>query len=126
MKGRNTSILLLLIISSYLTIPIVPFIDFVLNKEYIVKNLCENRNKPKSCCKGKCYLVKQLKKAHQSTEETPKNTESKLKIKDLKDFILKPKPAYLAHNLKVNYIEKSLKAADQTVLSFIFIPPEII
>lgn len=126
MKGRNTSILLLLIIGSYLAIPILPFIDFVINKEYIVKNLCENRNKPKSCCKGKCYLVKQLKKAHQSTEETPKNTESKLKIKDLQDFILKPKSTYLAQNQNINYIEKSSKAVDQMVLSFIFIPPEIV
>ncbi|WP_276133862.1 hypothetical protein [Polluticoccus soli] len=34
--------------------------DYVLNKEYIAKNICENRNKPKLHCNGKCHLKKQL------------------------------------------------------------------
>jgi hypothetical protein len=35
---------------------------YQLNKEYIAKNLCENRDKPKMNCCGKCYLKKQLRK----------------------------------------------------------------
>ena len=38
------------------------YLNFQMNREYIAKNLCENRKKPKSCCKGKCYLKKQLAK----------------------------------------------------------------
>jgi hypothetical protein len=36
--------------------------QFESNRKYISQNLCENRNKPKSNCRGKCYLKKQLKK----------------------------------------------------------------
>ncbi|MCD6066264.1 MAG: hypothetical protein K0S33_1090 [Bacteroidetes bacterium] len=35
-------------------------INFRANREYIAKNLCVNRKKPKSCCKGSCQLNKQL------------------------------------------------------------------
>ncbi len=35
-------------------------VNFQINREYISKNLCVNRDKPKSCCEGKCELKKQL------------------------------------------------------------------
>jgi hypothetical protein len=35
---------------------------YEINKDYIAKNLCINRMKPCSCCKGKCFLGKKLSK----------------------------------------------------------------
>ncbi len=46
--------------------------DYQLNKEYISKNLCENKNKPKMHCNGKCHLAKQLKK-QEKKESSPAN-----------------------------------------------------
>jgi hypothetical protein len=37
-------------------------LDYLINKDYIAKNLCENRNKPQMKCCGKCHLNKQLNK----------------------------------------------------------------
>jgi valyl-tRNA synthetase len=37
-------------------------INYAVNYDYIVKNLCENRNIPQSTCKGKCYVEKELAK----------------------------------------------------------------
>jgi hypothetical protein len=34
---------------------------YQLNKEYIARVLCENRDKPDLHCDGKCYLAKRLK-----------------------------------------------------------------
>lgn len=34
---------------------------FNLNRDYIAKNLCENRNRPKLNCKGNCVLMKKMK-----------------------------------------------------------------
>ena len=34
---------------------------YQLNKEYITRVLCENRDKPDLHCDGKCYLAKRLK-----------------------------------------------------------------
>lgn len=40
----------------------IALIDYQLNKNYIASTLCVNRSKPMSCCKGKCFLKKQLQK----------------------------------------------------------------
>lgn len=35
-------------------------INYQINKEFIINNLCENRSKPKMHCDGKCQLKKEL------------------------------------------------------------------
>lgn len=42
---------------------------YQLNKQYIAKQLCENKNNPKMGCNGHCYLVKQLKKAEENEKK---------------------------------------------------------
>ena len=47
---------------------------YQVNKTYIAKNLCENRNKPKMHCNGKCQLRKklqQLEQGHSEHSSTP-------------------------------------------------------
>ncbi len=46
------------------------FADYQVNKAYYTKTLCENRFNANSNCKGKCHLLKQLKKA-ESKETCP-------------------------------------------------------
>jgi len=41
--------------------PALPVIDYLVNYNYIVAELCENRDKPILACNGKCYLEKQVK-----------------------------------------------------------------
>lgn len=45
------------------------FISFKLNQEYIAKNLCENKDKPKMHCNGNCQLMKDLKKAEKQEQK---------------------------------------------------------
>ena len=40
------------------------------NRDYIAKNLCENRDKPMMNCNGQCYLAKQLKAAEQKEQKS--------------------------------------------------------
>jgi hypothetical protein len=47
------------------------FLEYQLNKEYISKNLCENRDKPEMKCEGRCYLCKRLKKEENKDQENP-------------------------------------------------------
>ncbi|MDE5487772.1 hypothetical protein [Elizabethkingia meningoseptica] len=55
--------------------PVLPLLDYVVNYDYIVNKLCENRNKPFENCLGKCYLTKELVKA---SENVPKQENSKI------------------------------------------------
>ncbi len=50
-----------------------------LNQDYIAQNLCENIDKPKMCCKGKCQLRKQLQKVDAESQQDKNSTEQKIK-----------------------------------------------
>jgi hypothetical protein len=45
-------------------------IDYTINKDYIAKNLCENRNKPTLHCNGKCQLMKKMAVEDDQTNKT--------------------------------------------------------
>ncbi len=55
--------------------PVFPVIDYIVNYDYISKELCENKTKPELECNGKCQLMKELAKA--SEEEKPISTDKK-------------------------------------------------
>lgn len=50
---------------------------YQVNKTYIAQKLCENRNKPKMHCNGKCQL---RKKMQQLNQESPSNSSVPVKI----------------------------------------------
>lgn len=51
--------------------PIFPVLSYAIHYDYIVKELCENKDNIKSDCKGSCHLKKELANASQ-TEQTDK------------------------------------------------------
>jgi hypothetical protein len=53
---------------------LIVVLDYQLNKDYISKNLCENKARPKMHCNGKCHLRKQLQK-----EEKKENNNNAMK-----------------------------------------------
>ncbi len=42
--------------------PALPVLEYLINYDYIVNELCENRDKPILTCNGKCYLGDQITK----------------------------------------------------------------
>ncbi len=55
--------------------PSFPIIEYIINYEYISKELCENKAKPELQCNGKCHLMKELAKA--SEAEKPLSSDKK-------------------------------------------------
>ncbi len=51
--------------------PLYPIAEYITNYDYIVNNLCENKNKPALNCDGKCYLSKLLAQESKQNEENP-------------------------------------------------------
>lgn len=60
--------------------PFWPVVEYVVNYEYIVTTLCENRDKPEMHCNGKCYLSKELAKEAGTTDKNPFGKSSKSEI----------------------------------------------
>lgn len=46
---------------------------YVVNKEYVAQELCENQEIPMLNCNGKCYLSKQLEKAESALKDLENN-----------------------------------------------------
>ena len=42
--------------------PVQPYVEYILNQDYIAEFLCINKDKPKLQCNGKCHLAKQIEK----------------------------------------------------------------
>lgn len=57
------------------------YLDFLINQDYIAKNLCENKDKPVLKCNGKCHLAKELAK-----EEKKEKKETKQKFEDTNNY----------------------------------------
>ena len=49
--------------------PILPVLEYVVNYDYIVNELCENKLKPELKCNGKCHLTKELAKASEGNSD---------------------------------------------------------
>lgn len=62
--------------------PVMPFLEYMANYDYIAEALCENRDRPYLECNGKCYLEKQL---NETSNDSHNHNAPAPKI-DLKDY----------------------------------------
>ena len=58
---------------------------FYINQNSIAKNLCENRNKPKMHCNGKCQLQKKINQ-NNTNKQAERKTESRDEVLSSKSF----------------------------------------
>lgn len=97
-------------------------INFQINKEYITKNLCVQKEVEDNCCKGSCQLKKQL------DEEAKKEQSPASNIKDVNEFQI-----FCQNNFNFHFIPHLILETDfvpytntkETTSSFsIFHPPK--
>jgi hypothetical protein len=85
------------------------YLDFEIRRDYIVKNLCVNRNRPQMHCDGKCYLAKKMA----ALEEQEKRQAERDYMSQILDHVLDyqvqvaipPQISYKVHSpLSFNYV----------------------
>ena len=86
--------------------------DFVINKDFISKTLCENRAKPQMHCNGKCHLKKMMEKEDKQVTVQNEN-ETLLFLEAITTFASLPTPSTQKHLLpknddRLSFIELSL------------------
>jgi hypothetical protein len=77
---KALSILLAVLIVSQMMVNVGIGVYYHLNKQYIVQQLCINKNNPAIHCDGHCYLSKQLKKAEQNEKQSTQSFKEKDEI----------------------------------------------
>ena len=68
-----SSILLILLYSLGLFRGGLPHAFYQLSQDYIVENLCENRDRPELKCNGKCFLMKLTSESASHKDESGKS-----------------------------------------------------
>ncbi len=80
----------------------VIYIGYSLNKDYITKTFCVNKNKPAMHCNGMCHMMKEIKE-HEQKESSPIGL-IKEKLETLTCFSISPLlRIYQTHFIKLNY-----------------------
>lgn len=116
-------ILLFVALTIVLFTKTIVWVYYQYNIEYIKKELCVNKNKPRMNCNGKCYLAKQIKKAESVPVDLPQH------IKELKEAVwfieTIVKDIFKTFGtIKKSYFEKSDKL--NSLYEFkIFTPPKL-
>jgi len=97
--------------------------DYILNKESITLNFCENKSKPKLKCNGKCHLKKQLKE--QEKQEAPtKNSDkgtNETQFCSQYDNTIFPRLIYVSTSHNWNYLNGETNNATPSI----FHPPTV-
>jgi len=119
-----SGILCLFILLFYLIRPVLPFIEYSIDKEYISQNLCIKKNIPGNCCQGKCYLLEQIKKNSEPLNSNTDTNKKNIPAQKVEDHLpsegTSTIPIEKVCLLKANY---SMRMIDSFYSPF-FVPPE--
>lgn len=102
--------------------PVAMLVEFAIYQEEIAEEFCENKDKPKLKCEGKCHLAKML--SDQSQQDEEENTfDSSFEYPVGKVGILRLKNAAFSNALTSDffYLKRSLSAH----LNLIEHPPRV-
>lgn len=61
----------------------VIYFNFKYNQKELALTVCENKDKPDSCCKAKCYLDKEIKKEEKKQSDLPSSLKDKTEKSEL-------------------------------------------
>ena len=104
----------------------IPYIEYAIFKPYIAKNLCVNKDKPRSCCEGMCFREKQLKQiasTHETDTSNEKNSNKIPQIKETKEFLPTHVILPQAVGVPFDYPKHVEAIIEFRCISVIFVPP---
>jgi hypothetical protein len=70
-------------------------------------------------------MVKQLQKTNQNSDKNPRNTNSRVQIKEVNEFILSRNSSYFAEITRHTYLIGNKMAYNQVEFATIFVPPRL-
>lgn len=113
-----------LICSIFLTLfvvfrPLIPWVEYAVNYDYIVETLCINKSRPELHCNGKCYLTREITKNNEA-DSFPLG-KSKNSGQKLLDIYILPEIADVITPVKV--LASGTGYSYTTDYSFLFLNP---
>ena len=116
--------LFLLISFSYQSVAkTVIYFQFKSNQKQLAETVCENKNKPKSCCAAKCYLDKELKKEDKRQSDSSSSIKDKAEKSELRTGFITFLFVQIAKTQDYSMIQP--KSLPNNFLSSVFHPPSL-
>ena len=117
---------ILIVALTMLIKPLWPVGEYIMNYDYIVNVLCENKDKPELQCNGKCYLMQLLAQESEQNEKNPFGDKQLIDISQILTLF----PTFDLNSYDLAYEEKSTIAFLQNLRSLLLTfkivqPPEI-
>ena len=105
--------------------PIMPVLNYYIDYDYIVAELCENKSKPELKCNGKCHLAKEIKKANNGVDN-----QEKVPPLNMNDYPFAPLPLHTFTLQKNIFIQENqvrdtyLNTFNSLFFNTVFQPPK--
>lgn len=101
-------------------------IEYNLNRDYVAKNLCVNKAKPKLHCNGKCQMMKKLAEEEKQNSSNNTNNNTKIKVQELlfSNEMNKPVLPNISF-ITLSYNEEQPLLKHNAPVSSIFHPPAL-
>ena len=106
----------------------LPYLEYAIFKSYIVKNLCVNKNNPRSCCQGKCFRenqIKQINETHEIVNSNQKTSNKNPQIKETKEFLQTKTLLPCATEFSYQPPTQIETIIETCFVSSLFIPPQV-
>lgn len=100
----------------------MPWINYTLQRDYFARELCQNKNKLASCCKGICQVKRMVKESADTDPSHPQP--SRICVEDV-PFSLAPEAAWAVEvpEPRLQHSMAELPMPDYTSIAAIWHPP---
>lgn len=116
-----------LLLNLYLLVliqPAIPVLEYLINYDYIVNELCENKDKPILTCNGKCYLGDQVEKQLDLDKDLPTPLPPETNFKQFISLSNNTVPELSSiEEFHLNSVISPEKLKDELRASFLLRPP---
>jgi len=123
-RTKAYGVICLSILFFYLIHPVLPFVEYAIDKDYISKNLCIKKNIPGNCCQGKCYLEDQLKKNGEPLNSNAGNNKKIIPDQNVNEHMPSKSIHFIQFEAEILlFTNYSFRIIDSFLASF-FVPPK--
>ena len=118
------SVVLFLLIYLFIMLkPVVPYLDYLVRKDFIMENLCVNREKPEKQCKGKCHLEKQLRKEINGSEQDHAPPPPRIDREEIPKYLISGGEEHLSPAVKKMEKSSYYRSYSFQYVPYVFHPP---
>lgn len=124
MRYKVFTVFCLAIMICYVLRPVMPYMEYMINKDYIAAHLCIQKSIPDNSCHGKCYLHKQIQKTQEESKPDQNNNRDEVQNNKLDDHVASGEVPPPPVETFINLLQFDDFPLISSIADPIFVPPK--